>query len=130
MDSSNERITLRLQKENVDALDSFLKENEELRSRSELCRIALDKYIREKSEETKPKGRDIRIKVPARYFELMEGLVHEGLYTSAESIINELIKERFSTANLKNLEELKTEIAKASGKPVITLGDREELIPK
>lgn len=130
MDTSNERITLRLQKENVDALDSFLKENEELRSRSELCRIALDKYITEKSEEAKPRGRNIRIMVPTRYFELMEGLVREGLYTTVESIINELIKERFSTEKLKNLEELKTEIAKASGKPVITLGDREELIPK
>jgi metal-responsive CopG/Arc/MetJ family transcriptional regulator len=74
MDSSNERITLRLQKENVDAIDSYLEDSEEFRSRSELCRIALDKYIRERREEEEPKGRAIRIRIPSRYFELMERL--------------------------------------------------------
>jgi Arc/MetJ-type ribon-helix-helix transcriptional regulator len=127
---SNERITLRLQRENVDALDEFLKDNDEIRSRSELCRIAMDRYIRDKREETKPKGRDIRIKVPSRYLELMERLVDEGYYTSVEAIINKLIVDRFSNENLKGLEELKVLIDKASGKPVISLGDKEELIPR
>jgi len=130
MDSSKERITLRLQRENVDALEKFLEENEEVKSRSELCRVALDKYIREKSEETKPKGRDIRMKVPTRYFDLMIKLVDEGYYTSVESIINKLIIDHFTHDNLKNLEELKLEMDKASGKPVINLGDKEEIIPR
>jgi Arc/MetJ-type ribon-helix-helix transcriptional regulator len=130
MDSSNERITLRLQKENVDALDAFLKESEEFRSRSELCRTALDKYIREKSEELKPKGRDIRIKVPGKHVELMERLVEDGYYISIEFIINKLIDEHFTLENLEYLEQRKTEMDKATGKPTITLGDREELIPR
>lgn len=130
MDSSNERITLRLQKENVDDIDSFLEDSEEFRSRSELCRTALDKYIRERREEEEPKGRPIRVRIPAKYYELMESLVDEGYQTSVESIINKLIIDHFSHARLKGLEELKTEMDKASGKPVISLGDRDELIPR
>jgi Arc/MetJ-type ribon-helix-helix transcriptional regulator len=130
MDSSVDRITLRLQKENVDAIDSFLKDNEEFRSRSELCRIALDKYISDKREEREPKGRVVRIMVPTRFFELMDRLVDDGYYTSVESIINKLILDHFTPERMKSLDELKTEMDKASGKPVISLGDREELIPR
>ncbi|MCK5547928.1 MAG: hypothetical protein KAI64_02870 [Thermoplasmata archaeon] len=130
METTNERITLRLQEENVKALDSFLDEHEEFRSRSELCRKALDEYMKERSKESAPKGRDVRIKVPLRYFELMLGLVEEGYYTSVEFIINKLIEEHFSKDNLKGREELRTEIDKVTGKPVITLGDRDELIPR
>ncbi len=130
MDTSNERITLRLEKENVDDIDSFLEANEEYRSRSELCRIALDRYIKERREEEKPKGRPIRVRIPARYYELMESLVDEGYHTSVEAIINKLIMDHFTQERLKGLEALRTEMDKASGKPVISLGDRDELIPR
>jgi Arc/MetJ-type ribon-helix-helix transcriptional regulator len=130
MDSSNERITLRLQKENVDDIDAFLEDSEEFKSRSELCRIALDKYIKERREEELPKGRPIRVRIPSKYYDLMETLVDEGYHTSVESIINKLILDYFTHERLRGLEALKTEMDKASGKPVISLGDRDELIPR
>ena len=41
----NERITLRLEKENLELIDGFLKENKSYDSRSQLVRDAVQSFI-------------------------------------------------------------------------------------
>lgn len=111
---TEDRISLRLEKENLDLMDQFLKENPIYRSRSQLCREAVQAFI-----GSVTKGRDtVIIRIPRHYLELVDYLVAEGYFLSREHAIVRAVEEWFSKDRLKAIEEHRTEIDKTTKKIV------------
>jgi len=111
---TEERISLRLGKENLDLMDQFISENPIYRSRSQLCREAVQVFI-----GAVTKGRDsVTIRIPRHYLELVDYLVAQGYLLSREHSIVRAVEEWFSKDRLKTIEEHRTEIDKTTKKIV------------
>jgi len=123
---TEERITLRLEKENLERIDQFLNENPSFRSRSQLCRDALQSFI----EIVTKGGNTVTVRIPRHYLELVDRLVADGYFLSREHAIVRAIEDWFSKDRLKNIEEHRTEIGKMTGKIVsVKMKDKDEVVP-
>ncbi len=127
MDESDDgRITLRLEKDNLDAIDEFLETHHDYRNRSQLCRDAVQAFIENRNQG----GNTVALQVPTRILEAIDHLVSDGYYNDREDAIVEALREHFTAEKLKesqatNLELRKAkgeviELAKADGKDTVT----------
>jgi Arc/MetJ-type ribon-helix-helix transcriptional regulator len=102
-----ERISLRLEGEDLELIDEFVEQHPEFSNRSQLTRRALRAFIERDGGARVPdfgKG-EMVIKVPPAVRSIMDGMVEEGYYTSVEIIVEECLRERFvSKENLKKVE--------------------------
>lgn len=122
----NERITLRLEKENLELLDSFLSENKSYGNRSQLVRDAVQSFI----QTVREGGNSVTIRVPKYYLDLIDRLVADGYFLSREHAIVRSIEEWFTRDRVKEIQDHRQEIDKAAGKVVsVSTGDREGIIP-
>lgn len=122
----NERITLRLEKENLELIDGFLKENTSHGNRSALVREAVQAYI----QTIRDGGDRITIRVPRYYLDLVDRLVAEGYFLSREHAVVRSIEEWFTRERVKEIHDHKQEIGKALGKVVsVSTGDKDGVIP-
>ena len=123
----NERITLRLEKENLELIDGFLKENTSHGNRSALVREAVQAYI----QTIREGGNTITIRVPRYYLDLVDRLVADGYFLSRDHAIVRSIEEWFSRERVKEIQDHKQEVDKAIGKVVsVSTGDKDEVIPR
>ncbi len=123
----NERITLRLEKENLELIDGFLKENTSHGNRSALVREAVQAYI----QTIREGGNTITIRVPRYYLDLVDRLVADGYFLSREHAVVRSIEEWFSRERVKEIQDHKQEVDKAIGKVVsVSTGDKDEVIPR
>ncbi len=108
----NDRITLRLERENLAKIDAFIAANPQFGSRSHLCRIALQSFLegREESEG------GVRLKVPRVLMEYIDSLVDEGYFLDREHAVLRAVESYFSREKLKEINEHRKEIGKATGK--------------
>jgi Arc/MetJ-type ribon-helix-helix transcriptional regulator len=122
----NERITLRLEKENLELIDGFLKENTSHGNRSQLVREAVQSYI----QTIREGGNTVSIRIPRYYLELVDRLVADGYFLSREHAIVRSIEEWFTRERVKEIQDHKQEVDKVTGKVVsVSTGDKEGVIP-
>src|SRR5439155_19233389 len=81
----NERITLRLEKENLELIDAFLKGSTSHGNRSQLVRDAVQAYI----QTIREGGDTVKIRIPRYYLELIDRIVAEGYLLCRE---NEVVR--------------------------------------
>jgi Arc/MetJ-type ribon-helix-helix transcriptional regulator len=122
----NERITLRLEKENLELLDEFLKQNTSHGNRSQLVREAVQAYI----QTIREGGDTITIRVPRYYLDLIDRLVADGYILSREHAIVRSIEEWFTRERVKEIQDHKQEVDKVTGKVVsVSTGGKDGVIP-
>ena len=122
----NERITLRLEKENLELIDGFLKENTSYGNRSQLVREAVQAYI----QTIREGGNAVTIRIPRYYLELIDRLVADGYFLSREHAIVRSIEEGFTRERVKEIQDHKQEVDKVTGKGVsVSTGDKDGVIP-
>jgi Arc/MetJ-type ribon-helix-helix transcriptional regulator len=123
----NERITLRLEKENLELIDAFLKENTSHGNRSQLVREAVQAYI----QTIREGGDRVTIRIPRYYLDLIDRLVADGYLLNREHAIVRSIEEWFTRERVKEIQDHKQEVDKATGKVVsVSTGDKDGVIPR
>ncbi len=123
---TEERISLRLEKQNLDLMDQFLKENPSYRNRSQLCREAVQAFI----EIVTKGGNTVTIRIPRHYLELVDYLVAEGYFLSREHAIVRAVEDWFSKDKIKTIEEHRMEMDKTTKKIVsVKLDNKDEVVP-
>ena len=123
----NERITLRLEKENLELIDGFLKENTSHGNRSQLVREAVQAYI----QTIREGGDRVTIHVPRYYLDLIDRLVADGYLLNREHAIVRSIEEWFTRERVKEIQDHKQEVDKATGKVVsVSTGEKDGVIPR
>jgi len=123
----NERITLRLEKENLELIDAFLKENTSHGNRSQLVREAVQAYI----QAIREGGDRVTIHVPRYYLDLIDRLVADGYLLNREHAIVRSIEEWFTRERVKEIQDHKQEVDKATGKVVsVSTGENDGVIPR
>ncbi len=122
----NERITLRLEKENLELIDLFLKENKSYDSRSQLVRDAVQSFI----QGLRGEGNTVSIRVPKYYLDLIDRLVADGYFLSREHAIVRSIEEWFTRERVREIQDHRQEIDKTTGKVVsVSDGAKDGVIP-
>ena len=122
----NERITLRLEKENLELIDGFLKENTSYGNRSQLVREAVQTYI----QTVREGGNTMTLRIPRYYLDLIDRLVADGYFLSREHAIVRSIEEWFTRDRVKEIQDHKQEVDKMTGKVVsVSTGDKDGVIP-
>src|SRR2546428_8165202 len=122
----NERITLRLEKENLELIDGFLKENTSHGNRSALVRDAVQAYI----PTIREGGNTVTIRVPRYYLELVDRLVADRYFPSREHAIVRSIEEWFTRERVKEIQDHRQEVDKMTRKVAsVSTGDKEGVIP-
>lgn len=122
----NERITLRLEKENLELIDGFLEENRSYTSRSQLVREAVQSFI----QAVRHGGNTITVRIPRYFLELIDHLVADGYFLSREHAIVRAVEGWFSAERVREIQGHRQEINKTTGKAVaVSTGEKEGVIP-
>ncbi|MEK6986598.1 MAG: hypothetical protein AABX97_00705 [Candidatus Thermoplasmatota archaeon] len=123
----NERITLRLEKENLELLDSFLSENKSYGNRSQLVRDAVQQFI----QSVREGGNTVTTRIPNYYLDLIDRLVADGYFLNREHAIVRSIEEWFTRERVKEIRDHRQEIDKTTGKVVsVSTGEKDGVIPR
>jgi Arc/MetJ-type ribon-helix-helix transcriptional regulator len=98
--TDGERITLRLEQEDLVLIDEYIEKHREFSSRSHLARIAIRSMIEDEAGaeevvESSPKRNTITVEIPRVIFEVMEDSIRRGEYTSYQTVIEELVRGKF-----------------------------------
>ncbi len=97
-----ERISLRLESEDLEILDEFIERHPEYSNRSNLARVAIREYI-ETSDDANPKTRslgerEVIVKLPRALYSALSTLVDKGFFDSiGEAVIDCTRKEYLNT---------------------------------
>ncbi|OGS48478.1 MAG: hypothetical protein A3K68_08035 [Euryarchaeota archaeon RBG_16_68_13] len=123
----NERISLRLEKENLELIDGFLKNNPSYSNRSQLVRDAVASFI----QMVRQGGDTVSLRVPRYFLELIDHLVAEGYFLSREHGIVRAVEEWFSAERVKEIRGHRQEIDTMTGKVLpVSTGEKEGVIPR
>jgi Arc/MetJ-type ribon-helix-helix transcriptional regulator len=111
--TDGERITLRLEQTDLVLIDKYIEQHPEFSSRSHLARIAIHSLIEGDAEadepiESSPKKNMITVEIPKAIFAVMEDSINRGEYTSYQSVIEELVRGKFLSAETS--KALNTEV--------------------
>lgn len=122
------RITLRLEKENLELIDTFLESHPDFRNRSQLCREAVQAFIQNVTRG----GNAVSVRVPTRILEAIDHLVSDGYFNDRQDAIVQALRDHFARAeNIKAFEAHKAELQKAKGERMeVKLDDRDEVVSK
>lgn len=121
-----ERITLRLERDNLEKIDTFLQAHRDYQSRSQLVREAVRTFVRaiEQRDDT------VTVRVPWKYLELMDHLVAAGLYLDREHSVLRAIEAWFDAEGVKATQEHLKTVDRTTGKIVeVTDGQKDGVIP-
>ena len=119
--TDGERITLRLEQEDLVLIDEYIEKHPQFSSRSHLARIAIRSLIEGDAQadevvESSPKKNMITVEIPKAIFEVMEDTIRRGEYTSFQSVIEELVRGKFLSAETSRA--LNTEVQVRAAKTV------------
>jgi Arc/MetJ-type ribon-helix-helix transcriptional regulator len=102
----NERISLRLEVEDLELIDDFVGKHPEFSNRSHLARIALRHYIeKDAANVIKPSKDRSAVKIPGAILAIIERMVEDGYYSSVDTAIEEAVREHFLSK--PKMDELK-----------------------
>jgi Arc/MetJ-type ribon-helix-helix transcriptional regulator len=123
----NERITLRLEKENLELIDGFLEGNKSYASRSQLVRDAVQSFI----QSVREGGNSVTVRIPRYFLDLIDHLVADGYFLNREHAVVRAVEGWFSAERVKEIQGHRKEIDKTTGKAVaVSTGDAEGVIPR
>ena len=110
MTMEGERITLRLEGEDLELIDDFIEGHPEISNRSQLARIALRAFIeRDGGSRVAGSGKgELVVRVPPAVRSIMDGMVDDGYYNSAEDIVVECLRKEFVAGD--NLQKVKDDL--------------------
>lgn len=119
--NDGDRITLRLEQEDLTLIDEYIEKHREFSSRSHLARIAIRSMIEgdagaEEVVESSPKKNTIIVEIPRAVFEIMEENINRGEYSSHQSIVEELVRAKFLSREVS--ATLNAEIQQRSAKTI------------
>lgn len=99
----SERISLRLEKEDLDLIDNYVQENLEISNRSQLARAAIRSYIMGDRECTAPEAKEneVTVEIPLAALRSIEAWVRAGVYKSVVDAIEDCVRDRFITERYK-----------------------------
>ena len=108
-----ERITLRLEPEDLELLDSFLEKRPEFASRSQLARMAIRAFIEgaQVSSVSEEMGNRVTVELPRAALFVVQAMVREGVYNSVGGAIEETVRKEFLKPEY--LEEMKKRVLEA-----------------
>ena len=109
---TNERITIRLDREILARMDLLLKERAGYASRSQLCRAALRQML----ESLEGRSTRVTAEVPSAYLEFLDALILNGYFLSREQAAERLIEEGLSRERVKEILAHQESMGRASGK--------------
>jgi Arc/MetJ-type ribon-helix-helix transcriptional regulator len=93
-----ERITLRLESEDLELIDRFIDESEEISNRSQLARIAIRSYIGGiKAPPSSGADNGIIVDVPRPALSAIHTFVRDGVYRSVAEAIESCVRDRYIT---------------------------------
>lgn len=127
MKDVNERVTLRLESDNLERMDSYVSKTNEFTNRSQFLRQAIEAFI----DHAERAHEEVSVRIPAKYLEYIDASIEEGYFLSREQAVLRCIEEFLSLDNLKKVEEHKRKIGEASKKIVsVDYGDKSELLER
>ncbi len=98
-----ERISLRLESEDLEILDEFIERHPEYSNRSNLARVAIREYI-ETSDGINPKTRslgehEVIVKLPKALYNALSTLVDKGFFDSIGEVIVDCARKEYMNMN-------------------------------
>lgn len=104
-----ERISLRLDAEDLRLIDDFIAKSNEFSNRSQLARAAVRAYIdmREGGSEGTSRPNELVVQLPPMVLETIRTLVAQGMYTSISEAVADGVRHHF--LHVEHVEELKKE---------------------
>ncbi|MGD1061300.1 MAG: ribbon-helix-helix domain-containing protein [Methanomassiliicoccales archaeon] len=108
-----ERITMRLESEDLELLDGFLQKHPEYASRSHLTRIAIRQFIEgaQGPQVSEERAAKVTVELPRAALYVIEAMVREGIFTTAGGAIEEAVRKEFLKPEY--LEEMKKKVLEA-----------------
>jgi len=105
-----ERITMRLESEDLELLDGFLEKHPEYASRSHLARIAIREFIEgaQGPQVSEERAAKVTMQLPRAALYVIEAMVREGIFSSAGGAIEEAVRKEFLKPEY--LEEVKKKV--------------------
>ncbi|OGS55905.1 MAG: hypothetical protein A3K60_03310 [Euryarchaeota archaeon RBG_19FT_COMBO_56_21] len=94
----SERITIRLDADDLKLIDEFISNSNEFSNRSQLARAAVRAYIEMRAgagEGTKGRPNDILVQMPLLVLDTIKQLVSEGVYSSVSEAIADAARHEF-----------------------------------
>lgn len=111
MDRSD-RITIRLEQEILARMEDFLRRNPRFRSRSQLCRIAVDEFL----ESAEGFSQKVTVEIPKAYLDFIDALVEKGYFLNREHGVQRLIEESLDEERVTAIIKHHETMGSASGK--------------
>lgn len=94
----NERITLRLDPEDLRLIDEFIATSNEFSNRSQLARAAIRAYVEARAgsvEGTNRKPNEVVVQLPPLVLDTIAHLVAEGVYSSPSEAMADAARHQF-----------------------------------
>jgi Arc/MetJ-type ribon-helix-helix transcriptional regulator len=104
----SERITIRLDAEDLKLMDEFIDGSNEFSNRSQLARAAVRAYIEMRAggrEGTNSRPNEILVQIPALVLDTIKQLVAEGVYSSVSEAVADSARHEF--LHKEHVEDLK-----------------------
>jgi metal-responsive CopG/Arc/MetJ family transcriptional regulator len=105
----NERITIRLDQEDLKILDEFIAESREFSNRSQLARAAIRAYVEAKSAGVDgtigKKPNEVVVTLPPLVLDMIAHLVAEGVYSTISEAVADCTRDKFLHA--EHVESIK-----------------------
>jgi Arc/MetJ-type ribon-helix-helix transcriptional regulator len=92
-----ERITLRLEPEDLELLDEFVKRRPEFSNRSQLARVAIRSFIdgAQDSPVSEEKTNRISVELPKAALHVIKVMIREGIYITPEDAVKDAVRKEF-----------------------------------
>lgn len=116
MSTVNERITIRLEKAEIEAVEDFVQSRKEFSNRSKLFRAAVKEYI-ENQLKVEPEE-IVKLKLPRRILRTIDTLVNDGYFASREEAICSFVREYLTAEKVKAMKASAEELGKVAGEVV------------
>ena len=107
----NERITLRLDSEDLRLIDEFITNSNEFSNRSQLARAAIRAYVDAKlgcAEGASNKPNEVVVELPPLVMDTVTHLVTEGVYNSVSEALSDCARHHFLHA--EHVEAIKKDV--------------------
>lgn len=99
-----ERITIRLPEKDLRLIDSFLEEEQEYGSRSELLRVGAKELIDKKISLKKGESKETYVPVSDDQIYAIDYLIRKGRFKSREAAIFEILRNYLETVDWDKIE--------------------------
>ncbi len=105
MPSKGERITIRLPEKDLRLIDSFLEEEVEFTSRSELLRVAAKELIDRRIALQKGQSGETFVPVSVDQISAIEYLIRKGRFKSKEAALFEILRDYLESVHWDKIEK-------------------------